>query len=280
MSSVSLSARPQRWLAALGLLLSGCTVAVSPISYDTQSPAQISDFATATLLEAVLVPLGLAAESPAMVIQPEAYLSPASRARAAVHVIETSYGYLFDSSACALGGYTQTEAEAQTTDYSDGYRLVDLWLNAAAYDCQTTAAVGDFRTTSDVRFTVSGWFDDWANQLYSMDAKVSGEVAVNSPNWEVQHRNMIANVTALSPWLISITAESDLTLKDFWDRLDAELSTLSDIGFALGASHPRSGAVKLRANGSWVILSFEDEGLWRTDSKQQQSYWRWSELYQ
>lgn len=177
------------------LILSGCYVEVShelEANDDTDShySAELDDYSTRFLVDATLIPIALATESGAMVIDPDSYTTPRSRHLTRAAVIETTYAYLFDDWTCDNGGYTETEAEANTTRYDDGYTHVDIWLDAAAHNCETVSLGVSHRINSALSYDVSGWHDDWEARISSLEADLSGWVNVSYDGRYIAYRQL------------------------------------------------------------------------------------------
>jgi hypothetical protein len=240
--------------------------------------SDVTDFSTQYLVDAALIPLALAAESPYMVINPDAYTSPRVRALTRASVIETTYAYLFDDVDCDYGGFTQTEAEADTTSYDDGYTYVELQMNAKAYDCEVRSRGYLHTVNSDIDYDVTGWYDDWQSQVSSIDAALTGSVQIDYAGYHISHSNLSISVSALTATDFSLRGSSTLLLDDGHDIEQVQYSIPSNVHMTLGDTHPHQGRVRLYDSGDWVELTFETNGLWRSDSDGGNTYYYWSEL--
>lgn len=262
--------------------LTGCYVEVShehEADFDTEVhySSDLTDFATPLLVDAALIPFSLSAETPNMVIDPDAYTSPRQAMSKAV-ITETTYSYLFDDWDCEYGGFTQTNAEAETTSYSDGYTFVELAMNAQAFDCEVRSRGSLHQVNSDVDYDVTGWYDDWQRQVSSLDASLTGNVSIEFNGQLIEHNQISVNTIAISSYDFSMYGSSRVKIDDGFDYEQASLTTLNNVHFYLGDAHPHQGRVKLSDGLDWVILTFEENGLWREDDDGYETYWRWSEL--
>lgn len=265
------------------LTLTGCYVEVSheheaPFDTEVHYDTDIRDFDTQFLVDAAIVPLALSAESAYMVMDPDAYTTPRARNLNRALIIETTYSYLFDDWDCEYGGFTQNEAEASTTSYDDGYTFVDLTLNAKAFDCEVRSNGQLHRVNSDIDYDVTGWYDDWENELSSIDARTTGNAQIQFNGQSIEHSNISMRTNARSATEITLSGDTNVRLDDGWDVEFATLSTRSSVQFYIGATHPHSGEVRLNDGGVTVTLTFEQTGVWREDSNGYGTFWTWSEL--
>ena len=264
------------------IALSGCYVEVShehEAHIDKEvTPSNVTDYSTQFLVEAALIPYSLAAESPQMVIDPDAYTTPRARMLSRAVITETTYAYLFDDADCALGGYTKTEAEADTTSYSDGYTAVNLTMNAQAFDCEIYNRDTYHTVNSDIDYQVSGWYDDWEHKISSVDTNVSGSVNIEFNGKYISHTFMSIDTDALSHNDFSMSGTSSVLLDDGYYIKQAQLSTRSDVHYYLGSGQPHAGTVRIKNANHWVDLKFEANGVWRTSSNGQDRYRTWREL--
>lgn len=262
--------------------LSGCYVEVAyeqeaDFNTDVNYYLDILDMETSHLVNAALVPAALAAETPYMVIDPDAFTTPQSRNLSRAIVIETTYAYLFDNEYCPYGGYTSNEVEAETTSYDDGYTFVELTLDAKAYDCNLYSAGTYMEIDSDLFFNVEGWYDDWLNQLDSVNALITGDIRVEYNDKIFVHDNLLLDVIETSPTGISIEGDSKLTLVDYYDIEYADM-TFNNVLWSIGTSAPYSGTVLIEDGFDWVELEFSDSGVTRIDSSGYVRFWYWGEL--
>lgn len=265
-------------------MLSGCYVEVSheleaDNDTDSHSYAELGDYSTRFLVDAALVPIALSAESGGMVINPDDYTTPHARLSSRAVVIETTYAYLFDDWDCDGGGYTETEAEATTTRYDDGYTFVDIWLNAAAHSCGTLSQGIEHRINSSLSYDVTGWFDDWENRISSLDGKLNGWVNVAYQGRFVEHRSLSMQSFSVSGNDIGNLGSSRVELDDGFNALFADFKAERAVHLRLGETLPHAGSVEFRNARGWVVLSFEEDGVWRRDSQGRDRYIRWSTIY-
>jgi hypothetical protein len=271
-------------IAAMTLItLTGCYVEVSheQEAYgdtDVHYSSDIADFNTQILVDAALIPFALTMEAPSMLIDPDSYTTPKARSASRALITETTYAYLFDDSDCDYGGYTQTETEAETTSYDDGYTFVELDMRAQAYDCSVRNKGVIHTINSDIDYDVSGWYDDWEKKISSIDGELEGDVQVYFNGQAISHTNINARISALSSSDYSLKANSRVLIDDGYDIEQAQLSTKHNVHFYIGASHPHQGKIRIADSYDWVELSFENDGLWRQDSAGRNTYWSWSEL--
>lgn len=263
--------------------LTGCYVEVShelEADYDTDShySTELADFSTDFLVDAALIPLALSAESAAMVADPDAYTTPRSRLASRAVIIETTYAYLFDDWDCDYGGYTESEAEASTTSYDDGYTFVDLELNAEAFDCRVYTQGAYHTVNSDLGYDVTGWYDDWENEIDSLNGKVDGWVSVDYDGQYIAHRNLSFSSYAVSGNDIVSEGQSRVELDNGRQTLFADFRTTTDPHLYRSAEKPHYGSVKFSTGSGWVRLSFESSGVWREDSDGYDRFYSWNEL--
>jgi hypothetical protein len=107
---------------------------------------------------------------------------------------------------------------------------------------------------------------------------MDGDVQVYFSGQAISHTNIQANLTSLSAEDFSIEAGSSVLLDDGFDIEQVTLSTINDVHFYLGESHPHKGKIRFTDSRDWVELVFEDYGLWRRNSSGRETYWTWSEL--
>ena len=267
------------------LTLTGCYVDVShqhEDNYDYNdkevTPYNVTDYATQFLVDAALIPFSLAAESPYMVIDPDAYTTPRARSLSRALITNTTYTYLFDDADCTFGGYTQTEAVADTTSYNDGYTVVEFTMNAQAYNCEVKNRGQFHLVNSDVDYDIVGWYDDWEDKISSIDAALTGNVSIEYNGNFISHSNIDINTQALTSRDFVMDGTSTLLLDDGYYIKQVQLTTRSDVHFNLGAGHPHAGSIRLKHATYWVDLKFEANGLWRTSSNGQERYRTWQEL--
>ncbi len=262
--------------------LTGCYVEVShdyPDYYDKEvTQDNVTDFSTQLLVDAALIPYSLAAESPYMVINPDSYTSPRARLLSRALITETTYAYLFDNTECDYGGSTQTEAEADTTSYDDGYTFVDFTMNAQAYNCEINHHNQFHLVNSDINYDVTGWYDDWENEISSIDSSLTGSVNIEFNGKYISHTNVHVDTVALSAQDFSMDGSSSVLLDDGYFIKQVQLTTRSDVHYDLGAAHPHAGNVRFKHSTYWVELKFEPNGVWRTSSNGQERYRSWQEL--
>lgn len=265
------------------LTLTGCYVEVShelEADYDTDShySPELADFSTGFLVEAALIPVALSAETAGMVANPDSYTTPRSRTTSRAVIIETTYAYLFDDWDCDYGGYTETEAEASTTSYDDGYTHVDLWLTAQAYGCKVYSQ-GEYQTlNSNLSYDVNGIWDDWENKISSLDGHLSGRISTQYNGYFIEHRSLNFAAYAVSGNDIANRGQSRVELDDGDQVIMADFRTVTDTHMYRTASRPHYGTVKFSNAEGWVKLSFETGGVWRQDSAGFDRYYHWSDL--
>ncbi len=275
-------------IAILTLSLTGCYVDVHEHGayndMEVTYSADLTDFETRFLVDAALIPFSLASESPYMVIDPEAYTSPRVRNLTRANVIETTYAYLFDDWSCDHGGHTEAEAEADTTSYDNGYTFVDIQMNASASYCGVDAPQGNsfgsltHYVNSDLNYNVTGWYDDWENQISSLDSNLSGSVSIDFEEYSISHSNVDITTYALSSNDFVMRGTSHLWISDAYDVEAPSLSTTSAVHWYLGDTYPHQGTVRVQTGFDWVDLSFEEAGVWRTDINGNDYFYSWSEL--
>jgi hypothetical protein len=270
-------------MANATLSLMGCYVEVydeHEAGYYTEvNYSDITDMRTQFIVDAAILPIALAAEAPYQVIDPDSYTSPRSGLLSrAPAVIETTYAYLFDDVDCAEGGYTAVEAEADTTSYDDGYTYVDIQTSAQAHHCEVWRGRDLATINSDLSYDTTGWYDDIEHELSSMDSELNGEFTMNWAAKEIRHRNIEATVTALSHNDIAIDVESSVRLDNGYDVESPSMVTLDTIHWYLGDTHPHQGEIKFIQGLDWVKLTFESDGLWRSNRHGYSNFWTWSEL--
>jgi len=265
------------------VVLSGCYVEVVPqvaphfIATDT-SAADLHGFSTAFLLDTALIPFALSSESPYMIIDPDRYTTPRARAITRALIEQTTYAYLFDDWDCDAGGYTQTEAEADTTAYDDGYTFVDFSMNAQAKDCAVRKDGQLHWVNSNLDYNTTGWYDDWAGEISSINGRLEGQVQIDFADGLMRHRLVNVQLNNLTGTDFIMTGSSSVLIDDGYARTSADLTTPETIHWALGETFPYQGQVRLRNNSSWVDLTFESTGLWRETSSGSSGFWFWSEL--
>lgn len=265
------------------LALTGCYVEVVPqvrpyMLITDHNSIDLRRYSTAFLVEAALIPFALGSASPAMLIDPDSVTTPQGRALNRALIERTSYAYLFDDRDCDAGGYTQTEAEADTTRYDDGYTFVDLNLNAQAKDCALRSGGQLHWVNSDLNYNLSGWHDDWAGAISSITARLDGQVQIETTDSLIQHRLVNVQLDNLTSTDFLLTGSSAVWLDDGFGQSDADLTTEAAVHWALGHSFPHQGQVRLQNNSSWVDLKFATTGLWRETSSGGSHFWLWSEL--
>jgi len=263
--------------------LSGCYVEVVPqvtphIIVTDSSTADLRSFSTAFLLDSALIPFALSNESPYMIIAPDSYTTPRARTLTRALIEQTTYAYLFDDWDCDAGGYTQTEAEAETTVYDDGYTFVDFSMNAQAKDCAVRQDGQLHWVNSNLDYNVTGMYDDWAGEIRSINGRLKGQVEIESADGLMRHRLVNVQLNNLTGTDFIMTGSSSVLIDDGYARTSADLTTRATVHWALGETFPHQGQVRLRNNSSWVDLTFESTGLWRDNSSGSSSFWLWSEL--
>lgn len=259
--------------------LSSCYVEVVQDDFYAHSDYHdVTDFNTRFLVDAALIPLALAAESPHMVIDPDAYTTPHARELSRAAVIETTYAYLFEDLDCDYGGFTQSEAEANTTSFDDGFTSVELTLNADAFNCEVESGNRIYTINSDIRYNVDGEYDDWESELSDIEAGMSGEAQLEYRDQLISHSNISASVFDYSATDFGIQANSRLLLDDGLYIESTDFNTHSSVHWYLYDDHPHNGSVRIKDGNDWVTLSFERNGLYREDSSGYRTYWSWSQL--
>jgi hypothetical protein len=270
-------------IAGASLSLMGCYVDVygeyeSDSYYPPVDYSDITDLRTQFIVDSALLPLALAAEAPYQVIDPDSYTTPRSRALSRAHVTETTYAYLFDNVDCAEGGYTQVEAEADTTSYSDGYTYVDIQTSAQAHQCQVWRGRDLATINSNLSYDSTGWYDDIENKITSLDSTLKGDISLSWKNKTIRHQNLKARISALNYKDFTIDLSSATRLNDGTNSEQSSLATTRKVHWYLGAKHPHLGEMKFIQGLDWVKLTFEADGLWRQNSGGYSNYWSWSEL--
>ncbi|MFQ3229820.1 hypothetical protein [Reinekea sp.] len=270
-------------IAGASLSLMGCYVDVyGEYEPDRYYPpvhhSDITDLSTQLIVDAALLPLALAAEAPYQVIDPDSYTSPRSIALTRAHVTETTYAYLFDNVDCAEGGYTQVEAEADTTSYSDGFTYVDIQTAAQAHQCQVWRDRDMATINSNLSYDSVGWYDDIDNKLTSLDSEFKGDFNLSWKNKAIRHQNIKASTVALNFKDFTIDLSSATRLNDGSTSEQSSLVTTRKVHWYLGAKHPHLGEMKFIQGLDWVKLTFEANGVWRQNSQGYANYWSWSEL--
>lgn len=259
--------------------LSSCYVEVVQDDFYTYSDYHnVTDFSTRFLVDAALIPLALAAESPRMVIDPDAYTTPRARDLGRAAVIETTYAYLFEDVDCDYGGFTQSEAEADTTSFDDGFTTVELTLNAEAFNCEVESGNRRYTINSDIRYVVNGEYDDWENEISDVDARMTGQAQLEYRDEVISHANISASVFDYSATDFGIQATSRLLLDDGLYIESTDFNTRASVHWYLNDNHPHDGSVRIKDGNDWVSLSFERNGLYREDSSGYRTYWSWSQL--
>ncbi|EAR08513.1 hypothetical protein [Reinekea blandensis] len=269
---------------ATTLVLSGCYVDISHEleaggDTDSHTYAELDDYSTRFLVDAAIVPVALSTESGGMVSDPDQYTTPQNRIATRAVIIETTYAYLFEDRACDLGGVTETEAQADTTSYSDGYTYVDLWLNASAYQCETVSQGTVHRINSDLSYDVTGWYDDWGHQISSLDADLNGWVNVHFNGRFIEHKNLTMQTYSVNGDDLASRGSSRIELDDGYRAMTAYFQTETDVHLRLGETLPHAGTVEFRNSRGWVELTFESDGVWRRDSLGRDRFIYWSTLY-
>ena len=275
-----------RFGAASSLLLavfalSGCYVEVGPnpsAYYDTEVnySTDITDFSTKYLVLTAVTPLALAMEAPEMIADPDDYTAPRSVQRAVV--TETTYTYLYDDWYCDAGGYTEIEAEADTTSYSDGFTYVDIQLSSESHNCTGWSKGTAYTVNSDLFYDVYGWYDDWQNKIDSVNGALSGELVTSFSGKAIDYSRLDVTINDISSNDYAIQVRADLALDYDWDFEYAKLTTSSTLHWYRYDSHPHQGKVRISDGHTWVTLRFDAGGVWREDSSYHGSYYSWYEL--
>lgn len=264
------------------LVLSGCYVEVGPYPstyYDTEVNyyTDITDFDTDYLVLAALTPLALGMEAPEMIADPDDYTTPRTTVTRAT-VIETTYAYLYDDWNCDAGGYTEIETEADTTSYDDGYTFVEVEFSSAAHNCTGWSNGTRYTVNSDLYYDVYGWYDDWENEIDTVDARLTGEIVTSFYDEAIDHSHLEVNLNEITSNDFAISVESDLALDTGYDFETAELTTDSTVHWYRYDDHPHQGVIRISDGFDWVTLTFDSYGVWRNDSSWNDRYYSWSEL--
>lgn len=263
------------------ITLSGCYVEVGPYPsayYDTEVNynTDITDFSTDYLVLTALTPLALGMEAPEMIADPDDYTEPRSAQRAVV--TETTYSYLYDDWYCSGGGYTEIEAEADTTSYSDGFTYVDIQLASESRNCTGWSNGTAYTVNSSLFYDVYGWYDDWDNQIDSVNGTLSGELVTSFSGKAIDYSRLSVSVNDISATDYALSVNADLSLDYDWDFETASLVTSQTVHWYRFDSHPHQGKVRISNGQGWVTLTFDSYGVWRDDSAYHASYYSWYEL--
>jgi hypothetical protein len=282
-STLSMLLKQITALSIAALTLTGCYVEVSHeheayVDTEVTYANNITDYSTKFLVDAALIPFVLTAESPYMVINPDSYTTPRTRNLSRALITETTYAYLFDNWDCDYGGYTQTEAEANTTSYDDGYTFVELFMSANANDCEVVSQGSFHLVNSNVNYDVSGWYDDWEHEVSSMEAELTGSVQIDYNGKFISHSGMNFEGSALSASDFTYDGSSTVVLDDGVDIQQVTMTTRNDVHIYLGMDHPHAGKIRFKQFDYDVTLEFDSQGVTRTDSNSYSRYRTWSEL--
>ena len=263
--------------------LSGCYVEVGHENgngtyTDVHFARGITQFSTQLLVDTSITPIMVAGESAAMVINPEAYTTPRTRSQTRASVVETSYSYLFDNWDCTFGGYTKVSAEKNTTTYSDGFVFVDIELNSKAQDCNVLQNNVRHQLNSNFNYDVTGYYDDVAKRLSSVNAALQGWLEIEYAGKEFRHTNIDLAVGNVSSSELTIAGGSRIKVDNSIYTGSARLVTANNVYIYVGSNHPHDGTVRLSDGSEWVSLAFEASGVWRNDSNGYSYYASWSEL--
>lgn len=279
-----------RWArtVALSLLgvaaLSGCHVTVTETpGHGTDHPSagtpSVAHFDTGFLVRHALVPYALTAGAIDMIADPEGFLSPRSRTQTRHHLpVETTSTYLFASGPCDFGGATRLEAQGETETYTDAMTFVSMDVIARADECELWSREGYVTLNGRLDYRVSGWHDDLADQIASLDGRMTGYLRLNRDLGDVNYSGMVADIIELSATDFHIDASAGLWLDDGWQAGNATLDTSRGVHWARGDRFPHAGTVKLTGVRGWVELRFSDSGVRRDDSLGNRQYWTWSSL--
>lgn len=270
-------------VALLSTVLSGCYVEVvheheaddnRDVTY-----ASVSDFRTRFLIDNVLMPYALAAETPYMLSFPEEYTSPRARSLVAnADITDTTYSFLRQDVDCDLGGYTEIDAEAETTTYSNGYTYVDLFMRSDSKSCQVMQKATETTINSQLSFDVTGYYDDWRNSVHSLNATVDGSLRLANSKGQANFTGLFLQVRESTSTSFLVNGRANVWLDDRYVATGTTLTTTRDIQWTLGATTPRGGSIKLTDGLDWVEFHFDSQGAWRKQRNGYDSYWTWQEL--
>lgn len=270
-------------VALLSTVLSGCYVEVvheheagnnKDVTY-----ASVSDFRTRFLIDNVLTPYALAAETPYMLIDPEQYTSPRARSLVGNAVVtDTTYSFLRQDVNCDLGGYTTIDAEADTTTYSNGYTYVDLFMRSDSKNCRVMQKATETTINSQLTFDVKGWYDDWRNSVNTLTASVNGSLRLNSNRGQANFTGLTMNMRDSTATSFLISGRANVWLDDRAFATGTTLTTPREVQWTLGSPTPRGGSIRFTDGLDWVEFTFDSQGAWRRQRNGYDSYWTWREL--
>jgi hypothetical protein len=246
--------------------------------YDTEVnyTTDITDFNTDYLVLVALTPLALGMEAPEMIADPDTYTAPRNVQRAIV--TDTSYSYLYDNWSCDGSGYTQIEAEADTTSYSDGFTYVDIIMRSESHNCTGWSNGTAYTINSNLLYDVYGWYDDWENTIDSVNGSLTGDLISSFSNSAIEYNSLNISAEDISASDFSLTVSADLALDYDWDFETPSLETNQAVHWYRFDSHPHQGSMTIVNGYHWVTLTFDSYGVWREDSAYHSSYFSWNEL--
>lgn len=267
---------------AMSLALSGCYVDVTEVpeheaDYDTEVTDSVADYSTSFLTRTALVPYALTGVSIEMVADPDAFLTPSSRGLARSHLpVESTETYLFEDGPCDFGGNTGIEANGTTDTYSDGMTFVTMAVTATATACGTRNWLGDITLDSQLDYDVNGWYDDVLHRIDSLEGHLTGHVRMRGDYKDINIAGLRGDILELSSTDFRIDTEASLWLDDGWVDRNADLVTDRSVHWYRGDRYPHAGRVRIEGFRGWVLLTFSDGGVSRTDSDGYREYRSWA----